>query len=259
VTFVLPAFYILSWAVIVATDSTLFLGPTFYGMTVVYCAVTALLVGALASAEERALGTLAVQALQPLAAWKQWLVKVATALVLTVAFTSLLPRILEWAHPLALGQPNWRMSGGFLALMASSLYVSSLSTGALQALLLSMPLVALATPLFFVTTAKASEVIWSRLLTPVLRTLSLNWTRPIPSLPSWVDSAYWWSTEWLQLAVLCGLVALLIWLAARNHRSADHGLGRLSRQLAWLLPCVVIGAVISGAAPPLLLWFLATH
>jgi hypothetical protein len=257
-TFALSVLYVLSWTVIVATDSTLSLGPAFYGMSVVFPGVTALFVGSLASAEERSLGTLAIQALQPLAAWKQWLVKVATALVLTVALTVLLPRILEWAHPLALGLPDWRLSGGFLAVMACSLYVSSLSTGALQALLLSMPLVALATPLFFVTTSGSAAVIWSW-LDPILRSLNGNWTKLNPLLSNADFAWYYWSNRWLPTAVLCGLVALVIWLAAANHRSVEHGLGRLLRQLAWLVPCLVIGAVITGAAPALLLWFLATH
>jgi hypothetical protein len=256
VTFLLSALYVLAWAANVATNSTLSLGPAFFGMTVVYCGVTALLVGALASAEERALGTLAVQALQPLAAWKQWLVKAATALALTVAFTVLLPRVLEWAHPLGQGQASWRLSSAFLALTACSLYISSLSTGALQALLLSMPFTAVVGSLFWMVTSKAAR--FGPLSYP-FQTLSANWTRPIPLLSSTDWTWYVWSESWLPVVIVCGLVALLIWFAERNHRSAEHGLGRLRRQLAWIAPCVLVGALISGALPPLILWFLATH
>ncbi|HET9361138.1 MAG TPA: hypothetical protein VFO58_15415 [Vicinamibacterales bacterium] len=259
VTFLLPAFYILSWAVIVATDSTSFLGPAFFAMTVAYCAVTALLVGALASAEERSLGTLAAQVLQPLAMWKQWTVKVSCALALTLVFTVVLPRALEWVHPLSQQVPvSWGMAGVFLLLATCSLYLSSVSNDGLRALLLAMPFAAVAGPLFVTITEETQKAIW-RPITPVLQTLSLNWTRPIPLLSGADSDWYRWSERWLQVAVLCVLVALLIWMAARNHRSAEHGLGRMRRQLLWLVPCVVMGGVISGAVPPLLLWFLGTH
>ncbi|HET9385086.1 MAG TPA: ABC transporter permease, partial [Gemmatimonadales bacterium] len=226
--FLLPAFYALAWAALVAARSNFSLGAAFFGMTLIYCGVTAMLVGALASAEERALGTLAVQALQPLAAWKQWLVKVAIVLALTVTFTVLLPSVLEWAHPLSQGEAGWRFFGAFLALMASSLYISSLSTGALQAMLLSMPFAAVAGWLFVVTTSQTSKLIWVP-LSRVFRTLSVDWTRPIPLLSTADSDWYIWSMRWLQVAVLCVLVALLTWMAARNHRSAEHGLGRMRR------------------------------
>lgn len=258
VAFLLPAFYAVAWIAIVAATLESSFGRAFFGMTLIYCGVTAMLVGALASAEERALGTLAAQTLQPLAAWKQWLVKLSTAFALTVAFTVLLPWVLEWAHPLMQQQANWRLSAGFLALTASSLYISSLSTGTLQALLLSMPFAAVAGPLFQVITAESSKAIWGP-LDRVLRTLSEGWTRPLPEASPAESALYEWSVRWLPLAVLCGLVALLIWLAARNHRSAEHGLGRLWHQLAWIAPCVLVGAAVSGALPPLLLWFLVTH
>jgi hypothetical protein len=258
VAFLLPVFYVLARAAIVAAGLESSLGPAFFGMTVLYCGMTAMLVGALASAEERALGTLAVQMLQPIAAWKQWLVKASTALALTAAFTVLLPWVLEWVHPLGEGQVNVWLSGAFLAFTACSLYVSSLSAGALQALLLSMSFVAVAGPLFQVTTEETTKLVWLP-LTPVLRSLSADWTRPMPLLSSADSDWYNWSDKWLQLAVLCGLIGLLIWSAAKNHRSAEHGLGRARRQLAWIAPCVLVGALISGALPPLLLWFLATH
>ena len=48
-------------------------------VTVLYAGFVALLIGSLSSAQERHLGTLEWQTLQPVPAWKQWAVKVAVA------------------------------------------------------------------------------------------------------------------------------------------------------------------------------------
>ena len=53
------------------------------GVGILYGALLAVLIGSLASAEERQNGTLEWQLLLPMAAWKQWAVKVGTVLVLT--------------------------------------------------------------------------------------------------------------------------------------------------------------------------------
>ena len=51
-------------------------------MSAMYVGVLSMLVGALASAEERQFGTLESQLLLPVRAWQQWTVKVATCYLL---------------------------------------------------------------------------------------------------------------------------------------------------------------------------------
>ncbi len=63
--------------------------------TVMYAGFVALLVGSLASAQERHLGTLEWQTLQPVPAWQQWAVKVGVAWLLAIALGVALPAVLD--------------------------------------------------------------------------------------------------------------------------------------------------------------------
>lgn len=252
VALVPPVLYTTAWAAIVVTGSDArVLGYGFFGLTALYGIMTAVLVGALASAEERALGTLEVQILQPVAIWKQWMVKVSSVLTLTGGFTILLPIVLERMHPLSQQDTvNWYLGSMFFALTACSLYSSSVCVGGLRAVLVSIPLVA--------TGAAVIGVISPVALRIAVDALGI-YSRPLPlysrSDVVWVG----WTFQWLPVLLTSALVGLLIWAAATNHRSAEHGLRRLGRQMLWIAPSVLIGAVISGALPPLVLWFLGTH
>ena len=53
-------------------------------LTFFFSGLLAMLIGSLASAEERQLGTLEWQGLLPMASWKQWVVKVGTAMALSM-------------------------------------------------------------------------------------------------------------------------------------------------------------------------------
>ena len=79
-------------------------------LTMGYAVTSALLVGALASAEERRLGTLSWQLLLPVSRRTQWATKVAVVLGISGALTYMLPGLLarfipELAHGLELHEP----------------------------------------------------------------------------------------------------------------------------------------------------------
>ena len=78
------------WYTTVALETTL---DFTYPLSVVHLALVPILAGALASAEERRLGTLEWQVLQPTATWKQWLIKATVVIALSVV-VSLLPVVL---------------------------------------------------------------------------------------------------------------------------------------------------------------------
>ena len=66
----------------------------FGGLTVLYSSVLALLIGSIASAEERQLGTQEWQQLLPMASWKQWALKVGTAIGLSLLLGVALPAVI---------------------------------------------------------------------------------------------------------------------------------------------------------------------
>ena len=91
--------------------------------------------------EERHLGTAQWQLLLPMASWKQWVVKAATALGLAMlpgsAVLALLMGFVQRGHvQIGAEFPACAMT---LLLTTVSLYVSSLSTSGVKALFLSVP------------------------------------------------------------------------------------------------------------------------
>src|SRR4029077_18445085 len=98
-----------------------YVGIPIHVISVLFGALMALLIGSLASAEERHIGTLEWQLLLPVAMWKQWVVKVGTILGLA----GLLP--FAWPIVLAAGlvSVNAGYAGAIVILTVGSLYVSS--------------------------------------------------------------------------------------------------------------------------------------
>jgi hypothetical protein len=113
------------------------LGP----LTILYVFSIAALTGSLASAQERQLGTLEWQTLLPLAARRQWMVKLAVALLVVLVLAFGVP-----AGLLMVVQPAGQILGKAepivppaVLLFAGSIYVSSLCTGGVRALAVSLP------------------------------------------------------------------------------------------------------------------------
>jgi hypothetical protein len=187
-------------------------------LTMFYAGLLAVLIGALASAEERSLGTHDWQLLMPMSSTRQWLVKAAVTMSLALVLGVAVPCVLAYALP-----PRgdhwyvWRyFNGGTTALLAAlvsaSLYVSSLCRSGLWALLASLPAI-------FAASAFVGVV-----ARPVAQTLPYSWhialsRRAVVFTPDHVAF----------LSVAC-VVALLLWLGHSNHRTADRDWVRVVAQ-----------------------------
>lgn len=184
----------------------------FGGVTILYGCVLAMLIGSIASAEERQLGTLEWQQLLPMASWKQWVLKAGAAIGLTLLLGVGLP-----AGILRATSGTVHLTGWYVAILvlltAIGLYVSSLSSSSLRALLLSA-----AVPLAAITAANML-----RIAPPGRFSLTL-----------------------VNVALLAGLVGLLLWFAFDNHRSAERSFRRVSVQLVILWGCFALELVVAG-------------
>src|SRR5262249_46519325 len=115
-------------------------------MSVLYSVSLALVIGSHASAEERQLGTLAGQLLLPISSRRQWVVKVATAVALGMTLAVGLPASFAALDGLldlkaaGLLEFLWQLAAVDLVVLSAGLYMSSLTTGGLRALIASLPL-----------------------------------------------------------------------------------------------------------------------
>lgn len=202
-------------------------GDALTVITVFYAGLLARLIGALASAEERQMGTLEWQMLMPMAAWRQWAVKTATVLGLALLLCTALPWLLVSLFPPE--STTWlQRSAHFLwastyvlivVLTIGALYVSSLSGSGLWALLVSLPA--------FVGGAILIPTAGGMIERAVYANLG-------PSHGGWL-SVQGMTSDRLMGVLLAVLTALALALALRNHRSAERGAGRAVPQVALLL------------------------
>ena len=108
-------------------------------IALIYYTILAVVIGSLASAEERQLGTHEWQTLLPIAGWQQWMVKLGTTLGLALLVSVVMPTLmadLSWGNP--------AHAGVVLLLTIGSLYVSSVCRSGLQALAWSVPVLVIA-------------------------------------------------------------------------------------------------------------------
>jgi hypothetical protein len=258
--------YVLAWAAVslwrpepdlVATTLSMFTG--LYGL------VIALFAGALASAEERGLGTLEWQALLPYPVWLAWAVKVATMSGLVLVLALGLPALLSFAGPVA-GEwrpPVLRMWSGFsgghwfflcgAALVAVSLYVSSLCTSALRALLVSFPVVVVGGSLVVAIVTTVNGYLWRGL--GVQATLNDIWQSgsvPRDETRIFVDM-FFRVADLAAVALALAFIGALLWLACRNHHTARSQASVPLGQVAGVVTSLVAASVAAGAVQPVLL------
>jgi hypothetical protein len=226
--------------------------------------VVALFAGALASAEERGLGTLEWQALLPYPVWRAWAVKVATMFGLVLVLALGLPVLLSFAGPVAgewRAAPVVRMSWGingvhwfFLwgaALVAVSLYVSSLCTSALRALLVSFPVVVVGGSLVVAVVTTVNGYLWRGL--GVQATLNDIWRRGFTGDERRMLDMFVWLSDLTAMALALGFIGALLWLACRNHHAALSRTSVPRGQVAGVVTGLVVASVAAGAVQPVLL------
>ena len=229
ITFVVSGLYVAAWLAVVLVGESLFpirRAGYMTAATLLHAGAIPLLAGSLASAEERQLGTLGWQVLLPIAAWRQWAVKAAVALVLSLGLAIGVPAILyalfaSGPEPVRLG---WPPAAAIAAVATVSLYASSLSTNGVRALL-----------------ASASAIGGVLLVAHI----TMN-----DVMPGWMPLA--WDLPNAAWAVLyaagAAVFAWLLWLGMKNHGSAERGAKRVLKQVAALGAVAVVAMLAFAAA-----------
>jgi hypothetical protein len=196
-----------------------------------------LLCGAVASASERQFGVSDWQTLLPIAAWKQWVIKAGVALGMTFALAVMLPALLS----LVRDETGWRdglAPTTVLMLCAAALYVSTLSSNSLRALLATVPATAAA-----IVTA---VVLWW--LIGDIAEAPVRWLAQALPIEMTQATFSWWMRRGI-VWLAAGSMVVLLAFAHANHRTADRGSRRLATQFAWLMSyamaSVLVLAVIS--------------
>lgn len=229
ITFVVAGLFVCAWLGLAWMERSRPNSPTvpLISLTVLYAGILALLAGSLASAEERHLRMAEWQLLLPMAAWRQWTVKVGVVYGIVLALGVALPTLLElvipvreWFTPLMAAQ----LTATMLLLTAGSLYLSSLCKSGVGALVLSFPSV-VATVLFVQTVGSQLWRVWR----------SSAFDQPFLDPPV---------IFFLLLSVVGGFVALLLWLAFLNHRTADRSVDRTSKQVLSIAGYVATGLAV---------------
>ena len=201
---------------------------TATALTMLYGALLAMLIGALAIAEERQMGTLEWQTLLPVPAWQQWAVKAGTVFSLVLLFGVALPHVLRILTPLPGDRLEYEVPREVvntmvlaLVLTSVSLYVSSVSSSGVRALVLSFPAIATAA-------AATSLIVW--VVQGISRWMGIDEMMRAMTFSMHSPSAGVWL-----VAICLGFIAMAVSFAAVNHRSADHGVRRIAAQTSWML------------------------
>ena len=234
--------------------------PTFANhLTIGYAVTSALLVGALASAEERRLGTVSWQLLLPVSRRTQWATKVAVALGMSGVLTYILPGLLgrlipELAHGLELHEPE----GVLIASMTTiAIYASSLASDGVRAWFLAAATSAVVLLLWavvqFLTLGE-----WASFLRPLVGALADSWwpngSDPVGHLPYPVHHMATQTYEWFtylfgptpRFWLLVGAV-VLVSFAYRNH-VAPPDAARVRRQASQLLLLLFVAGLFGVVA-----------
>jgi hypothetical protein len=181
-------------------------------VALLYFALLPLLIGSLASAQERQFGTLDSQAMLPVPFAQQWTIKAGVVLALALVLGVLMP----WVFFVPANAPKamlWILTAGILLLTTWSLYLSSWSPTGIIALALVLP----------ATAAAIVAVLW---------------------IDSLVESAFGPghamvmrpSTDFmLQAALVAPVAVALVFFAGTNHRSRDRRVSRFAIQAGCLL------------------------
>ena len=206
-----------------------------------YCMGLAIMIGALASAEERQHGTLDWQLLQPTPAWQQWMVKVGVTLGLALLFGVGLPVLLNQLTPLA-GFHALPLTGDLtvviVLLTAGSLYISSLSSSGVRAMVLSLP-IGLAVALFVQMVSGALRWVTLKLAGRLMADVVTGAVAP-PSID--FGEVVIFAARALSLT----LVPLLLWFGFVNHRSSERTVRRIFPQVVSIALLVTTGILLVG-------------
>lgn len=233
-TIAITMFYAVIWGLGVGLRETVpaSVALPLEAVLLLYCMGLAIVIGALASAEERQQGTLEVQLLQPVGALAQWGVKCLVALGLAVLLGVVMPSVLITAVALNTGSnPLVGMTTNLVVLVimltSSSLYISSLVGSGVKAMTWSLP-------------AGITVAIFIQTMRGAIAATSTRIGTPLP-----VDQSEVAAVAVHVLTVL--IVPALLWFGFVNHTAAEHPWPRTLTQIGALVVLIVTGLVAAGA------------
>ena len=197
-----------------------------------YCMGLTMVIGALASAEERQLGTHEAQLLQPIGALKQWIAKCAVALGLALLLGVVMPAVLiAFVSPQRGPSPMRTEISVTIALLAvvltaGCLWISSMTSSGVKAMAWSLP-IGVGAAVFIQT---------------VMTTVASTSTRLGTPLPADHTEASLIASRVLPLIV----VPALLWFGYLNHGAGDRSISRVVSQMAAVALLIVASIVIAG-------------
>ncbi|HEV3484921.1 MAG TPA: hypothetical protein VG106_05910, partial [Vicinamibacterales bacterium] len=202
-------------------------------LMMLYSALLSILIGSLAIAEERHLGTMDFQLLMPVAIWKQWLVKAGVAFALAATLGILVPmlmRVFLPVGPVAGSFAMWRSHALLVLIMTStSLYVSSLSSSGVRAAVMSVP-------------AIFGLMLLVQVISLVLRRAYRSpfhmWAGSI--IPVHLRDEVLRAVTWIPLALAALLALTMLCLAFRNYRRGERTVRRIAFQGLCVAAVVVL-------------------
>ena len=209
-----------SWLVAVVRDSAPY-SHWHFGIDLPYAALLPMIAGAVAFAEERRLCVNEWHVLLPMPLWKQWLIKVSVALSLALVLGFVLSSVVDQSDRPPL--PAYAIA----FICAAALYLSSISTSSVRALLATMPVIVTTMLVAFAVVEVANLG------------RSIGWFAQL--LPTQID--YQTFLEWgdsLFYVPLAGAGLLLLALSYTNLRHPHLAPDRVRRQFAGLLACGVV-------------------
>ena len=241
---VVAALYLLAWLfaeALTSFASDVEYRHTFAALTLPYGLLVAMLIGSSGSAAERQIGTLESQILLPIAAWKQWAVKVGVifglAIVLALGLPALLLRFGGLVRPASTMSLMAAPSAITIVIIATtvSLYVSSLCRSALRALVLSFPVMFGAQLFLQLVVFRIGDTTYAaarRFFTGMIRTFGV----PVYFVPQ----------QAALVILIAGFLIMTLRLAHSNHRSAERPGRRVITQVMLMAAFVTIGVVAAA-------------
>jgi len=215
-------------------------------LTWIYAVVIPIVIGGLASAEERHLGTVSWQALLPMASAWQWTIKAGVAVLLSIGLVSGLTSVV---YQMGLG--NVKVERELLmapvCICVAALYISSFTASGIRAILTA--------GLALIVVFSVGAGLWGGLVMPTLRWLTRLAQHITPFAFNYFEIGVW--TQRLHYfefyGVVVGGTALVLRFGGANHHSGDHSARRIGRQIAWVAGYLTVTWLIVTFAR-LLVW-----
>lgn len=250
-TFAVSGLYVLAAiaAMMIAYRNPEYIGPTFGAVSLIHAYFLPLIAGAMASAEERNMGTLAEQILLPRNVRVQWAIKATVTIGLTLALTMGLPSILMAVHrPVDAFRIEVDFSMGIAMMCAAAMYVSSLSANSLWALLGCFPVLGAAALIGGAGRTVVRQLVYwwfpqqstdsYKFFSQALRSMNNGKESWLRSWGEARNAAYLdmrFSLQVLETSLIVGFGLLVLYFAARNHRAMGRNIRTVAFQLAMLL------------------------